>query len=508
MTAQTIHDFAPAKTGGRPPSRVRSAQFGLAAAAFAAGILALANGAFARAAPDSFSDLAEKLLPAVVNVSTTQVLKETSMQNVPELPQFPPGSPFEEFFRDFFERHLRPDAPPHKATSLGSGFVIDPSGIIVTNNHVISDADEISVILQDNTTLKAEIIGRDPKVDVALLRVKADKPLPAVKFGDSDAARVGDWVMAIGNPFGLGGTVTVGIVSAHHRDINIGPYDDFIQTDASINRGNSGGPMFNMAGEVIGITTAIFSPSGGSVGLGFAIPASLAKPVVDQLKEFGHTKRGWLGVRIQAVTDEIAASLGLKEPKGALIAKVNEGEPAATGGMQAGDIVLSFDNQEVSDFRKLQRIVAETPVGKKVKVTVWRNEKEVPIEITLGELEKYEETTSAEQQKQEGAAETTKGVEMFGLKLAEITAEIRAKFDLPGDAKGVIITEVAATSDAAEKGLRAGDVIYEVNQADVATPAEVEANVDKAKKAGRKWVLLGVSRQGNLQFVPLKVGEG
>jgi serine protease Do len=426
---------------------------------------------------------------------------------VPEIPQFPPGSPFEEFFRDFFERQLHPDMAPRKATSLGSGFIIDPSGIVVTNNHVIADADEITVILQDNTALKAEVIGRDSKVDVALLRVKAEKPLAAVKMGDSDSARVGDWVMAIGNPFGLGGSVTVGIVSAHHRDINIGPYDDFIQTDASINRGNSGGPIFNMAGEVIGITTAIFSPSGGSVGLGFAIPTSLAKPVIAQLQEYGHTRRGWLGVRIQAVTDEIAASLGLKETKGALIAKVNENEPAAKGGMQSGDVVLSFDGQDVSDFRRLQRIVAETPVGKKVKVTVWRSEKVVPLEIMLGELEKYEETATAEP-KGKGEPAPPKGVEMFGLKLAEITPELRTKFGLPEDARGVVITDVVASSDAADRGLRAGDVIYEVNQADVGSPADVEANVDKAKKAGRKWVLLGVSRQGNLQFVPLKVTEG
>jgi serine protease Do len=488
----------------RRPRRLRAR--GIAVVAAATLVFAFAQTALARPVPETFSDLAEKLLPAVVNISTTQVLKQESMQNVPEIPQFPPGSPFEEFFRDFMERHLHPEIP-RKATSLGSGFIIDPSGIVVTNNHVIADADEITVILHDNTALKAEIIGRDPKVDVALLRVKSDKPLPSVKMGDSDTARVGDWVMAIGNPFGLGGSVTVGIVSAHHRDINIGPYDDFIQTDAAINRGNSGGPIFNMSGEVIGIATAIFSPSGGSVGLGFAIPTSLAKPVIAQLQEYGHTRRGWLGVRIQAVTDEIAASLGLKEPKGALIAKVNENEPAAKGGMQSGDVVLSFDGQDVADFRKLQRIVAETPVGKKVKVLVWRNEKEVPLEITLGELEKYEQTATAEP-KEKSESPAPKGIEMFGLKLAEITPELRAKFGLPEDARGVVITDVAATSDAADKGLRAGDVIYEVNQADVGSPAEIEANVDKAKKAGRKWVLLGVSRQGNLQFVPLKVTEG
>ena len=483
---------------------------GAAGLVFGALLLLWAGVAHARGAPDSFSDLAERLLPAVVNVSTSQTLKE-SAQNMPEIPQFPPGSPFEEFFKEFFERQMRPDAPPRKVTSLGSGFIIDPSGIVVTNNHVIADADEITVILQDNTQLKAEIIGRDAKTDIALLKIKADKPLAAVKLGNSDNAQIGDWIIAIGNPFGLGGSVTAGIVSAHHRDINIGPYDDFIQTDASINRGNSGGPMFNMDGEVIGINTAIFSPSGGSVGLGFAIPSTLAKPVIDQLREFGHTKRGWLGVRIQAVTDEIAESLGLDKVRGALIAKVNEGEPAAQGGMQAGDIVLSFDNQTIPDFRKLQRVVAAAPVGKTVKVLVWRNEKEVPLEVTIGELEKYEAAAAAEEkakEKDQPPSVAVASAEMLGLKLSELTPELRQQFNIPEGVRGVIITDVTAQSDAADKGLKPGDVILEVSQEEVANPKEVQAKVDSAKKGGRKSVLLLVERQGNLQFVPLKVVEG
>jgi serine protease Do len=482
----------------------------LRALALGALLLLWAGASQARGVPDSFSDLAERLLPAVVNISTSQTVKETA-QNAPEIPQFPPGSPFEEFFKDFMERQMRPDAPPRKITSLGSGFVIDPSGVVVTNNHVIADADEITVILQDNTQLKATIVGRDAKTDIAILKVKADKPLTAVKIGNSDNARIGDWILAIGNPFGLGGSVTAGIVSAHHRDINIGPYDDFIQTDASINRGNSGGPMFNMDGEVIGINTAIFSPSGGSVGLGFAIPSALAKPVIDQLRDFGHTRRGWLGVRIQAVTEEIAESLGLDKVRGALIAKVNEGEPAAQGGMQSGDIVLNFDNQPIPDFRKLQRIVAAAPVGKKIKVVVWRNEKEVPLEITIGELEKYEETAAAEEKGKEKSPTpkaTTASAEMLGLKLSEITPELRQQFSVPEGVKGVIITDVSAQSDAAEKGLKAGDVILEVSQEEVLSPKEVQAKVDTAKKGGRKSVLLLVERQGNLQFVPLKVVEG
>lgn len=495
----------PARGGQRHaggPSRV--AGFVLAA------LLLLWSGASqARSAPESFADLAERLLPAVVNVSTTQTIKETA-QNAPEIPQFPPGSPFEEFFKDFFEHQMHSDQP-RKVTSLGSGFIIDPSGLVVTNNHVIADADEITVILQDNTQLKAQIVGRDAKTDIALLKVKADKPLSSVKFGNSDNERIGDWIIAIGNPFGLGGSVTAGIVSAHHRDINIGPYDDFIQTDASINRGNSGGPMFNLDGEVIGINTAIFSPSGGSVGLGFAIPSSLAKPVIDQLREFGHTKRGWLGVRIQAVTEEIAESLGLDKVRGALIAKVNEGEPAALGGMQAGDIVLSFDNQPMQDFRKLQRVVANAPVGKKVKVLVWRNEKEVPLEITIGELEKYEATAAAEEkakEKNQPPTPTVASAEMLGLKLSELTPELRQQFNIPEGVRGVIITDVTATSDAADKGLKPGDVILEVSQEEVANPKDIQAKVDSAKKGGRKSVLLLVERQGNLQFVPLKVVEG
>lgn len=515
MNRLTMKMKAAGAVAGRPMVAVKSAPHRVVRHAQAAGVilavllLSWPGSTQARGTPESFADLAERLLPAVVNVSTTQTLKE-SAQNAPEIPQFPPGSPFEEFFKDFFEHQMHSDQP-RKVTSLGSGFIIDPSGLVVTNNHVIADADEITVILQDNTQIKAEIVGRDTKTDIALLKIKADKPLSAVKFGNSDNERIGDWIVAIGNPFGLGGSVTAGIVSAHHRDINIGPYDDFIQTDASINRGNSGGPMFNLDGEVIGINTAIFSPSGGSVGLGFAIPSSLAKPVIDQLREFGHTKRGWLGVRIQAVTEEIAESLGLDKVRGALIAKVNDGEPAAQGGMQAGDIVLNFDNQPVEDFRKLQRVVANAPVGKKIKVLVWRNEKEVPLEVTIGELEKYEASAAAEEKNKEKNQPPTPVVasaEMLGLKLSELTPELRQQFNIPEGVRGVIITDVTATSDAADKGLKPGDVILEVSQEEVANPKEVQAKVDSAKKGGRKSVLLLVERQGNLQFVPLKVIEG
>jgi serine protease Do len=461
-----------------------------------------ATAAQARPVPESFADLAERLLPAVVNISTTQVVRERQPV-MPDMPEFPPGSPFEEFFRDFFERQLRPDAP-RRQTSLGSGFVIDPSGYIVTNNHVIGEADEVTVTLDDGTRLEAEIVGRDAKTDLVLLKVKSEEPLPFVKFGDSDATRVGDWIMVIGNPFNLGVTVTAGIISAHHRDIRAGPYDDFIQTDASINKGNSGGPMFDMNGDVIGINTAIFSPTGVNIGVGFAIPSNLAQPVIGQLREFGRTRRGWLGVRIQAVTDEIAESLGLEEPRGALVAKVNEGQPAAKAGMEAGDVILEFDGRPVDDSRALQRIVADTAIGKTAKVTVWRNEREVTLDVVTGELEKFEEVAEAEQPAEAVVAERTK---MLGLTLSTVTPELRQRYNIGEDVEGVLITDVTAASDAAEKGLRAGDVIIEVGQEQVSTPTDVEDKIAGARDAGRKSVLLLVERQGNLTFVPLRVVE-
>src|SRR3984885_5994784 len=326
----------------------------------------LAQPAAARSAPDSFADLATKLLPAVVNVSSTQTITAKNggpgPGAGPEVPIFPPGSPFEQFFKDFLNRNHQGqgggDNPPaaRRAQSLGSGFIVDPAGYVVTNNHVIEGADEVSVTLQDNTVLKAEIVGRDESGDIALLKVKTDKPLTTVDFGDSSQSRVGDWVLAIGNPFGLGGTVTAGIVSARGRDIHQGQYDDFIQTDAAINRGNSGGPLFNMDGQVIGINTAIFSPSGGSIGIGFSIPSNMAKNIVSQLKAYGHPRRGWLGVKIQQVTPEIAESLGLKDASGAMVAGVTDGGPAEKAKIRGGDIILKFDGQDVKEMHNLPRI--------------------------------------------------------------------------------------------------------------------------------------------------------
>jgi serine protease Do len=475
------------------------------------------GSAVARPAPDSFADIAEKLLPSVVNISTTQTLKSDRGRERagPEIPQFPPGSPFEEFFRDFLDRGApkggRPELQPRKTTSLGSGFIIDPGGYVVTNNHVIADADEITVILHDDTHLKAELVGRDAKTDIALLKVKTDKPLSAAIWGDSDIARVGDWVLAIGNPFGLGGSVTAGILSARQRDINSGPYDDFLQTDASINRGNSGGPMFDMDGRVIGINTAIYSPSGGSIGIGFAIPSALAKAVVADLQhKTDHTvHRGWLGVRIQAVTDEIAESLGLDRARGALIASVNENGPAHAAGIQAGDVVISFDGKPVGDMRRLPRLVAETPVDKTVPVTIWRKRGETTLPVKIGRLEESDQQANVQDQPRKGGREPGAGVvRTLGLTLSSVTPELKEKYSIADDVKGVVVVDVATDSPAASKDVRPGDMIMEAAQEEVKNPSEVSRKIDEAKKSGRKSILLLVERQGDLRFVALRLDQG
>ncbi|WP_439817991.1 DegQ family serine endoprotease [Zavarzinia sp. CC-PAN008] len=460
----------------------------------------------ATSGPPSFADLAERLIPSVVNVSTTQMVNGAAGQEeeVP-MPQFPPGSPFEDFFKDFFDRQRRGgDQAQRRVTSLGSGFVIDAAaGLIVTNNHVIADAEEITVTFHDGTKLTAELKGHDPKTDLALLKVTPTKPLVGVEWGDSDRGRVGDWVLAIGNPFGLGGSVTAGIISARNRDINAGPYDDFIQTDASINRGNSGGPMFNAEGKVIGINTAIFSPTGGSVGIGFAIPSSIARQVVAQLAEFGETRRGWLGVRIQSVTDEIAESLGLDGARGALVAGISEEGPAVAAGIEAGDVILTFDNKPIEDMRSLPRIVAETPIGKTVDVKIWRGGKEQTVQVQVGQLDETEEEAAAAAQ--ETPAAPARGLEVLGMTLAGLTPELRTKFEVAEDVKGVVVTEVKPDSAAAEKGIRAGDVIVEVAQKEVGVPADVGAKIDEVQKGDRKSVLLLLNRAGDLRFVALRL---
>ena len=471
-----------------------------------AGFVALAlfvysTAAQARGAPDSFADLAAELLPGVVNISTTQSVEG---RTGPQLPQLPPGSPFEEFFKEFFDRN-RPEQRQRRATSLGSGFVIDAGGYVVTNNHVIQDADAITVILHDNTRLDAELVGRDPKTDIAVLKVKPTIALTAVSFGDSDTARVGDWVLAIGNPFGLGGTVTAGIISARGRDINAGPYDDFIQTDASINRGNSGGPMFNLDGKVIGINTAIFSPSGGSVGIGFAIPSAAAKLVIRQLIEHGEVRRGWLGVHIQAVTDEIAEALGLDKARGALVASVIPGGPAETAKIKPGDVILTFDGKDVAEMRRLPRIVAETGAGKKVDVVLWRETVETTVSVTIGELEEDAPTVASLPAEKPGKATT---VDTLGLTLSAVNKSLRERFELDDDVKGVVVVEVGESSTAGEKGIRPGDVIVEVGQEEVTAPDQVIEKIEKAWDAGRKSVLLLLEGQGGLRFVVVRIEKG
>jgi serine protease Do len=477
--------------------------------------------AFARGAPDSFADLAEKLLPAVVNIATTQKITDAS-RNDPNL---------EELFKQFFDRKNRGnggngdngggdngdngggdsgsgDGQPHEVTSLGSGFIIDPAGYIVTNNHVIEGAEEITVRTQDNTEYKAKLIGHDPKTDLALLKIDSPTPFPFVEWGDSDKARIGDWVVAIGNPFGLGGSVTAGIVSARQRDINSGPYDDFIQTDAAINRGNSGGPMFDMDGKVVGINTAIFSPSGGSIGIGFALPSSLAKPVITQLRQYGHARRGWLGVRIQSVTPELAEGLKMAKPMGALIAAVTDGGPAAKAGIKQGDVVITFNGQEIADMRHLPRIVAETPFDTSVPVTVLRQGKEMSFQVKLGELDETADAKPANTDTQAPPAQPEKAKSVLGLSLAEMSESLRQKYSIADEASGVVVLDVDSKSNAASKGLKAGDVIVEVDQGSVTTPSDVQKRIDTAKANGFKVVTLLVYRQGDFQWVAVRTDQG
>ncbi len=501
---------------------------------------ALPDRALARGAPESFADLSAQLLPSVVNISSSQNAQARADRGGPEVPSFPPGSPFEQFFRDFLDRNRPgqgpgqgqgpsqgpnqgpnrrgergpqqgpqqgppdgPGGPGGRAVSLGSGFIVDPTGYIVTNNHVIDGADEISVTLTDNTTLKAKLVGKDERVDLALLKVESDKPLRAVSFGDSDGARVGDWVLAIGNPFGLGGSVTAGIVSARGRDIRQGPYDDFIQTDAAINRGNSGGPLFNMDGQVIGINTAIYSPSGGSVGIGFSVPSNLAKAVVAQLREFGRARRGWLGVRIQQVTPDIAESIGLRETTGAMVAGVNEDGPADKARIRNGDIILKFNGQDVKEMRTLPRIVAETEIGKGVPVVLWRDGKEVTVQASVGELPEDQQQASNAPAPGRSAPSRAAMISGLGARLSPITDDLRNQFKLSADQKGVVVTDVEADGTAAGRGLKPGDVIVEVQQEPVSTPADVSERLDRFRKQNRKTVLMLIQSGDGLRWVPL-----
>ncbi|MEX0956768.1 MAG: DegQ family serine endoprotease [Rhizobiaceae bacterium] len=456
--------------------------------------------------PASVADLAEGLLGAVVNISTSQNVAG-GQPNVPP-PQIPEGSPFQDFFDDFFSDRGGANRGPRRVNSLGSGFVIDAEeGIVITNNHVIADADEIEVNFSDGSKLKAELVGIDAKTDIAVLKVDPGvRKLTAVSFGDSDSIRIGDWVMAIGNPFGLGGTVTVGIVSARDRNINSGPYDDFIQTDAAINRGNSGGPLFNMDGDVIGINTAIISPSGGSIGIGFAIPSDLAVGVIGQLREFGETRRGWLGVRIQPVTDDIAESLGMDRAVGALIAGIIKDGPVDDGTLQAGDVVTSFDGKEIREMRDLPRIVADTAVGTEVDVVIVRKGEEQTVKVTLGRLEDSEAAAledSSDETPDEGAVATAS---MLGMTIAELNDETRAQFEISDAVNGVVVTEVDPNSAAADKGIMAGDVITEIAQESVSSPQQAMDRISALKGQGRKNALLMLSsRTGELRFETIRM---
>jgi serine protease Do len=466
---------------------------------------ALAQEALRPYGPASVADLAEGLLGAVVNISTSQNVAGGQPNVTP--PQMPEGSPFQDFFDDFFNDRGGSNQGPRRVNSLGSGFVVDADeGIVITNNHVIADADEIEVNFSDGSKLKAELVGVDAKTDIAVLKVDPNvRKLTAVSFGDSDSIRIGDWVMAIGNPFGLGGTVTVGIVSARDRNINSGPYDDFIQTDAAINRGNSGGPLFNMDGEVIGINTAIISPSGGSIGIGFAIPSELAVGVIDQLREFGETRRGWLGVRIQPVTDDIAESLGMDRAVGALIAGIIKDGPVDDGTLQAGDVVISFDGKTIDEMRDLPRIVADTAVGKEVDVVIMRKGEEQTVKVTLGRLEDSEAALagSSDETPDEGAVATAS---MLGMTVAELNDETRTQFEISDEVNGVVVIEVDPNSAAADKGIVAGDVIAEIAQESISSPQQAMDRIAALKSQGRKNALLMLSsRTGELRFETIRM---
>ena len=474
-------------------------------------IVGLPDGGTTRQAyaqgPESVADLAEDLLDAVVNVSTSQGQSDRGPGAVP-MPDTPEGSPFQDYFDEFF-RNDGGNAPPRRMQSLGSGFVLDANeGIVITNNHVIADADTVEINFSDGATLQAEVLGRDAKTDLAVLKVDpGEKQLRAVPLGDSNMMRIGDWVMAIGNPFGLGNTVTVGIISALDRDINSGPYDDFIQTDAAINRGNSGGPLFNMDGEVIGINTAIISPTGGSIGIGFAIPTELARGVIEQLREFGETRRGWLGVRIQPVTDDIAESLGLSGTNGAVVAGVIQGGPVDDGTIMAGDVIVMFDGKEVRNMRDLPRIVAETEVGKAVDVVIVRKGQRQTVKVTLGRLEDGERLASAEggsdeETPDEGLAEAS----ALGMTLVELDEEARAEFQIADDLSGVLVSGVEEGSPAAERGIEPGQIVVEVAQESVSSPREVVDRVDALKARGRKNVVMIVAgANGELRFVSIRI---
>ena len=445
--------------------------------------------------PSSFADLADELMPSVVNISTTQTIKT---QANPFPFQFPPGSPFGEMFKEF-------DKPTErKATSLGSGFIIKKDGTVITNNHVIANAEDI-IVRVNNKEYQAKVVGADPYSDIAVLKIETSDTFKIVEFGNSDKSRVGDWVVAIGNPFGLGGTVTSGIISARNRDINLTRYDDFIQTDASINQGNSGGPLFNLDGDVIGINTAIISPSGASSGIGFAIPANYASTIIDQLIKFGETKRGWLGVRIQEVTKEIASVANLDEPRGAFIGGVSEGSPAEKGGMKSGDIVLEFDGQKIKTMRNLPKVVANTPPNKRVALKVWRDKKKRSFTVKLGELEKFNAAANEKSDDNKEIISDEIEIDDIGLRLLGLNKNTRSKYNISESVKGVVITAVKRDSFAAKAGLNVGNVISQIAQKEIQEPSQAKKIFDDFIKKDADSLLLQVFEGEFSRFLILKL---
>nr|WP_241488832.1 Do family serine endopeptidase [Shimia sp. SK013] len=468
--------------------------------AFLATAIMLVQALAAQARPDSFADLAEQISPSVVNITTSTVVEgRTGPQGI-----VPEGSPFEDFFREFQDRQGNNDRP-RRTSALGSGFVISADGYVVTNNHVIDGADEILIEFFEGEELPAKVIGTDPNTDIALLKVESDEPLKFVEFGDSDTARVGDWVLAMGNPLGQGFSVSSGIVSARNRALS-GSYDDYIQTDAAINRGNSGGPLFNMNGDVIGVNTAILSPNGGSIGIGFSMASNVVTRVVEQLQEYGETRRGWLGVRIQNVTEDMVEAVdGLEAASGAMVTDVPEG-PAMEAGMKAGDVIMTFDGANVADVRALVRRVGNTTVGKAVDVVVLRGGEEVTLQVTLGRREEAEGAVPASQPAPEVEDEPVEK-ELLGLTLAPLNDALREELGVDGDLDGLVVKSVDETSKAYEKGLRAGDVLTEASHQKLRSVGDFEARIDEVREAGRKSVLLLVRRAGEPRFVALSIEE-
>jgi len=469
------------------------------AALYLSGGMLAGTAAFAAPAPDSFGPLVTKVRPAVVNIATTQLQTGSSKTAQPAMPEFPPGSPLGELFRN-----LRPNGDPTKQETLhalGSGFIIDPAGYVVTNNHVIGNATDISVTLQDGTILKGKLIGHDDKSDLALVKVDADHSLPFVPFGNSDQADVGDWVIAVGDPFGLGGTVTAGIISARGRDLHSGPYDDYLQLDASINRGNSGGPTFNLDGQVIGINTAIYSPNGGSVGIGFAIPSNAAQPVIAQLRASGHVDRGWLGVQIQPLSSNLANALGLKSTRGALVAAVQPDSPALKAGLKQGDVVLRYGDEAIESPRDLSRAVATTKAGTTQPIQVFRDGQVTTIETMIA-------PSKDEPEKQAKSERPDSSPVQLGLRLAPLDGKARESLDIPDSIHGVVVVAVDPNGAAAEQGLQPGDVIERVDNKPVHNPADVGTAVRNVEKSGRKSVALLINRQGTEEFVAVTVTSG